>query len=128
VAPDALIGPGEAVRVKALLNPPPEPASPGAYDFARDSYFQRVGAVGFSLSEPMIVAGPRPPPLLGFAMGVNAARWALARRMIDDLGAREGGVAVAMTTGHEAWLQQDEVAAMRDSGLAHILSISGVHM
>jgi competence protein ComEC len=128
VAPDALIGPGESVRLKALLNPPPEPASPGAYDFARDSYFQSVGGVGFSLSEPLIIAGPKPPPLLGLQMSVNAARWSLARRIIDQLGPREGGIAVAMTTGHEAWLQPDEVQAMRDSGLAHILSISGVHM
>jgi competence protein ComEC len=128
VAPDALVGPGEAVRLKALLNAPPDPASPGAYDFARDSYFQAVGGVGFSLSEPMIIAGPKPPLLLGLQMAVNSARWSLARRMIDDLGPREGGIAVAMTTGHEAWLQTDEVQAMRDSGLAHILSISGVHM
>ena len=128
VAPDAVIGPGEAVRLRAIIGPPPEPASPGAYDFARDSYFQRVGAVGFSLSEPMIVGGPPPPWPLAVTLAVNAARWSLARRMIDDMGPREGGVAVAMTTGHEAWLSQDEVSQMRDSGLAHILSISGVHM
>ena len=128
VAPDAIIGPGEAVRLRAIIGPPPEPASPGAYDFARDSYFQRVGAVGFSLSEPMIVGGPEPPWPLRLQLAVNTARWSLARRMIDDMGPSEGGVAVAMTTGHEAWLSQDEVSSMRDSGLAHILSISGVHM
>ena len=128
VPPDAVIGPGEAVRLRAVIGPPPEPASPGAYDFARDSYFQGVGAVGFSLSEPMIVEGPKPPWPLGVKLAVNAARWSLARRMIDDMGSAEGGVAVAMTTGHEAWLSQDEVSQMRDSGLAHILSISGVHM
>ena len=128
VPPDAIIGPGEAVRLRAVIGPPPEPASPGAYDFARDSYFQRVGAVGFSLTEPMIVEGPRPPWPLRLQLAVNAARWSLARRMIDDMGPGEGGVAVAMTTGHEAWLSPDEVSSMRDSGLAHILSISGVHM
>jgi len=128
VPPDAITGPGEAVRLRAVAGPPPEPASPGAYDFARDSYFQRVGGVGFSLSEPMIVEGPQPPWPLRLKLAVNAARWSLARRMIDDMGSGEGGVAVAMTTGHEAWLSQDEVSSMRDSGLAHILSISGVHM
>ena len=128
VSPGSIIGPGEAVRLRAVIGPPPEPASPGAYDFARDSYFQRVGAVGFSLSEPMIVEGPKPPWPLSLQLAVNTARWSLARRMIDDMGPGEGGVAVAMTTGHEAWLTQDEVASMRDSGLAHILSISGVHM
>jgi ComEC/Rec2-related protein len=33
-----------------------------------------------------------------------------------------------MVTGHETWIERDDVDAMRDSGLAHILSISGLHM
>ena len=47
-----VIGPGAAVRMTALLNPPPPPAAPGAFDFARSAYFQGVG--GFS-------ATPTPP-------------------------------------------------------------------
>ncbi len=128
VGPDGLIGPGEAVRLRAIVGPPPDPASPGAYDFARDAFFQGVGGVGFTLDKPMIVAGPRPPAGLNVLMAVNAARWSLARRMIDDMGVATGGIAVAMTTGHEAWLQPADVQSMRDSGLTHILSISGVHM
>jgi competence protein ComEC len=111
-----------------MLGPPPDPASPGAYDFARDAWFQGIGAVGFVLSDPMVVEGPRPPRLLGVTIAVNAARWTLSRRIVDELGPRIGGVAAAMTTGHEAWLQDDDVQAMRDSGLSHILSISGAHM
>ena len=128
VGPTGLVGPGAFVRLRAVVGPPPPPASPGAYDFARDAFFNRIGGVGFALTQPQIVQGPRPPPLLGLAMAVNAARWSLARRMVDDLGPREGGVAVAMTTGHEAWLNPDDVNAMRNAGLTHILSISGVHM
>lgn len=128
VGPDALVGPGEAVRLKAILGPPPDPASPGAYDFACDAFFQRIGGVGFSLSDPLVVRGPEPPWLLKAKMSVNAVRWSLSRRIVEDLGTRSGGVAAAMTTGHEAWLDPDDVQAMRDSGLAHILSISGVHM
>lgn len=128
VGPDAMIGPGAYVRLRAILNPPPGPASPGAYDFARDAFFQRVGGVGFALGEPAIVAGPAPPRGLDLTMKVNAARWSLARRLIDRLGERTGGVAAAMVTGHEAWLQRADEEAMRASGVAHILSISGVHM
>jgi competence protein ComEC len=128
VSPSSLIGPGEAVRLRALLNGPPGPASPGAYDFARDSFFQRIGGVGFSLSDPAIISGRAAPWGLRALMAVNAARWSLARRIIDDMGVERGGVAVAMTTGHEAWLDPDQVQAMRDAGLSHILSISGVHM
>lgn len=39
-----------------------------------------------------------------------------------------GGFAAAMVTGHQAFVAPDLVEDMRDSGLAHILSISGLHM
>ena len=61
-------------------------------------------------------------------MRVNAARWALTRRIVDTLGPETGGLAAAMTTGHEAFIPKAEVDDLRAAGLAHIISISGVHM
>lgn len=124
VAPE----PGEAVRLFAILNPPPAPASPGAYDFGRNAFFQGMGGVAFGLGETRPAYLPIPPWRLRAAMWVNGVRYALARRIVARQGERAGGVAAAMTTGHEAWLDPDEVDVMRDSGLAHILSISGLHM
>ena len=40
--------PGDAVRLKATLSPPPGPALPGDYDFARAAWFQALGAVGYA--------------------------------------------------------------------------------
>src|SRR5437667_173375 len=40
---------GSFVEFKARLSPPLEPLRPGGYDFARDMYFQRIGASGFAL-------------------------------------------------------------------------------
>ena len=71
---------------------------------------------------------PPPPWRLRLMMKVNAARYALAERIVARLGPRVGGVAAAMVTGHEAWIGREDLDAMRDSGLAHILSISGLHM
>ena len=124
VAPE----PGEAIRLFALLNPPPAPASPGAYDFGRNAYFQSMGGVAFSLSETRPAYLSSPPWTVRAAMAVNGLRYDLAKRIVARLGERTGGVAAAMTTGHEAWLDPAEVDVMRDSGLAHILSISGLHM
>jgi competence protein ComEC len=120
--------PGTAIRVAALVDPPPAPAAPGAYDFARDSYFQTIGAVGLALGEPRVIDLPRPPLGLRWDMGVNAWRWGLANKIIDRIGARYGGIVVSMTTGHEAWIRPEDLQSFRDSGLAHLLSISGVHM
>ena len=121
--------PGQAIRLRAMLNPPPPPASPGAYDFARDAFFDSVGGVGFALGEPRPLATSHTPPLrLLWQMRVNAMRWALTRRILDVLGPEEGGLAAAMVTGHEAFIPKAEVDNLRAAGLAHIISISGLHM
>lgn len=120
--------PGEAVRLFAILNPPPAPAAPGAYDFGRTAFFQRIGGVAFALGETRPADLEEAPRSLRMVMRINAMRFDLAQRIVSRQGERAGGVAAAMTTGHEAWLDPAEVDVMRDSGLAHILSISGLHM
>jgi len=120
--------PGSAIRLRAMIGPPPDPASPGAYDFARDAWFDRVGGVGFSLGPPEAAALSRPPWRLRMTMAINAARWRLAERIVARMGEASGGIGAAMVTGHEAWITPQQTEDMRASGLAHILSISGLHM
>jgi competence protein ComEC len=121
--------PGEPISLLAVINAPPPPASPGAYDFARDAYFDSVGGVGFALGTPATwETTQRPPWRLRWTMRVNAMRWALTQRIVDGLGARNGGLAAAMTTGHEAFIPKTQVDDLRAAGLAHIISISGLHM
>lgn len=120
--------PGTAVRLYGILNPPPSPASPGAYDFGRNAFFQGMGGTLFALGQTRPTVLPEPPWRVRMAMKINAARYALAQRIVARLGERTGGIAAAMTTGHETWIAREDLDAMRDSGLAHILSISGLHM
>jgi len=121
--------PGEPVSLLAVINAPPPPASPGAYDFARDAFFDSVGGVGFSLgSTSSWATTEQAPARLRLTMRINAMRWALTQRIIDTLGYGSGGLAAAMTTGHEAFIPKQQVDDLRIAGLAHIISISGVHM
>lgn len=120
--------PGEAIRLFGILNPPPAPASPGAYDFGRNAFFQGMGGVAFALGETRAADLAPPPWRLRLTMAVNGARYTLAERIVARLGERTGGIAAAMTTSHETWISQEDMDVMRDSGLAHILSVSGLHM
>jgi len=121
--------PGEPIRLLAEINAPPPPASPGAYDFARDAYFQSVGGVGFALGPVQTWTTDEVPPFrLRAAMRINAFRWSLTRKIVGALGVEEGGLAAAMTTGHDAFIPPQQVDDLRASGLAHITSISGLHM
>ncbi|WP_200341463.1 ComEC/Rec2 family competence protein [Rhodovibrio sodomensis] len=125
-APDVL--PGDRVRLLAVLSPPPEPAAPGAYDFARRAYFERLGAVGFALGRVERLA--RAP-----GAGPNAwdLWWAERRQTIAShvraaVPGRSGTVAAALMTGERGAIPDAVLQAMRDSGLAHLLAISGLHV
>jgi competence protein ComEC len=133
VSPDAVPGPGEAVRLTALLDPPPGPAAPGAFDFARDAWFERIGGVGLALKQPVMIDLPPPPLSIRAAQTLNRLRWRLARRLVGDIralgGAGEGaaGLAAAVTTSHQDWLPSEDADHLRASGLAHMLAIAGLH-
>ena len=55
---------GSFVTLRARLNPPLRPLRPGGYDFARDLYFQGIGATGFVLGRITTAAPPHPAGLL----------------------------------------------------------------
>lgn len=120
--------PGQAVHLKAMLGQPPPPAAPGSYDFARDAWFDSIGGVGFVIGDIEATRLDPPPWRLRLSMAVNVFRWRLAQRILAQMSPTSGGLGAAMVTGHEAWIAQDQTDAMRASGLAHIISISGLHM
>lgn len=120
--------PGTAVRALALINPPPPPASPGSYDFGRDAFYESIGGVGFALTPPEAINLAPPPSRLALDMKINAARWSLARQIVESMGPETGGLAAAMVMGNQAFIPREQIEHMRASGLAHLIAISGLHM
>ena len=123
--------PGDAVRLRATLRPPPMPALPGGYDFARMAWFQGLGATGYALAAAEIEAPP-----IGYAESVLRAVRLWLQRLRLDIGERiravvpgeTGAIAVSLITGERGGITDATNDAYRDSGLIHILSISGLHM
>ena len=120
--------PGNAVKVRALLGPPPEPVMPGGYDFARMSYYQGIGASGYSLSKPEIVDGSELPFDMKPRTALADLRATIGDRIIAVLPGQTGELAAALTMGKTAGLDESSLDDLRGSGLAHVTSISGMHM
>lgn len=120
---------GDTITAQARLLPPPEPARPGGYDFARDAFFRGIGAVG-SLSGRLAIAAPPSPPALvdRLAAGVENSRNALTDRIAAAFGGQAGAVAAALVTGKRGLIEEETNQALRAAGLYHIVSISGLHM
>ena len=123
--------PGDAVRLRATLRPPPMPALPGGYDFARMAWFQGLGATGYALAAAEIEAPPA-----GYAQSATRAVRLSLERLRLEIGERiravvpgeTGQIAVSLITGERGGITDATNDAYRDSGLIHILSISGLHM
>lgn len=111
---------GEVIGVRARLMPPPTASLPGGYDFAQRAWFDRIGAVGTVLGE--VSRAPRhgaaTPPL----------RVRLSAHIHGQIEGSPGGIAAALVTGDRGAISEADEEAMRRSGLAHLLSISGLHV
>jgi competence protein ComEC len=126
-APEAAAG--SAVKVRATLMPPSEPALPGDYDFGRQAWFAGIGAVGYSLSAPVVDANAGESPLdLRLWASVQRLRQGIGARIAAALPGERGAIATALVTGEPGGISEATNDAFRDSGILHILSISGFHM
>jgi competence protein ComEC len=120
--------PGEWLSLKAVLLPPPAPAMPGAYDFQRRAYFDRLGAVGFALGMPQRIAAPPGLGATWWRSAVEAVRATVTQRIRAALPEPTGAIAAALVTGATHAIPPEDAGAFRDAGLAHILVIAGLHM
>jgi competence protein ComEC len=121
--------PGDAIRLKATLAPPALPALPGDYDFARTAWFAGLGAVGYATTRPVSdTEAGEPPGMLRISASIEGVRQSIGARILAALPGEAGAIANALITGQRGGISQATNDAFRDSGLLHILSISGLHM
>ena len=114
--------PGDRVITDAVLLPPPTPVKPGGFDFARWLYFNQIGATGYTLKSMVKLKTGHEESWL------EDLRYRITERIVTALPGREGAVAAALITGERGKIPEEVNEIMRDSGLAHLLAISGLHL
>lgn len=117
-----LLTEGAVVRLRARLMPPAAPMLPGAHDFARSAWFSGLAATGSGLGYPEIVQAA--------SGGNRLAQWRreLSQHVRQQLAGTPGAIASAFATGDRGAIAEQDEEAMRDAGLTHLLSISGLHV
>lgn len=114
--------PGVRVIMTGHLSKSPGPAEPDGFDFQRHAWFQSIGAVGYTRIPALVLAPPTDGPMWA------RARHALSERVQAKLEGQVGAFAAAIMTGDRSAIEQETLDALRDSNLAHLLAISGLHM
>ena len=120
---------GSFVEVKASLEPPLQPLEPGSYDFARDLFFQGIGASGFVRGAMRVITTPAPQGVLARADAfVQRLRDAIDARIRAVLPGDDGAIAAMLIDGKRDVIAPNVYDALFVSGIGHVLSISGYHM
>jgi len=115
---------GQEVEVRALLEAPFPPAYPGAWDVQRASFFSGFGGYGFALGPATLLADAGG----GAGRRLEAFREGIVRRIRQALPGPEGAIAATLMTGISTAIPESDRAAFRDSGLAHLLAVAGLHI
>lgn len=116
---------GERVRVWAVLSPTAGPVEPGSFDFRRHSYFLGIGAAGYVRGGPDRLGRGGPPSA---ADRMERVREIIADRVGARLNGGAAGIATALLNGEPSAIPESDLVAMRQSGLQHLISISGLHV
>lgn len=116
-----VLHPGQTLEVPVVLMPARGPVATGAFDFGLRSYFEGLGAVGFASDEATVISTES----IGFIAHIRHQLNMALRQQMKPL---TGSVACALITGDRSGIPDKIRQQFADSGIAHILAISGLHL
>ena len=113
---------GAIISLRARLMPPAGAALPGAYNFARRAWFDGISATGTAIEAPRVLEVSR--------LSDPLADWQsqLSYHIQQQVSGSAGAIAATLATGDRGGISETDAEAMRRAGLAHLLSISGLHV
>ncbi|MBQ1612415.1 MAG: ComEC/Rec2 family competence protein, partial [Alphaproteobacteria bacterium] len=117
---------GKCVELVAEVAPVMKANLVGGYQPDRNLFFEKINGGGYVVSGVFEIDCSK--KLGFFTTNINKWRRKVTAMIAEKLPLEEASVASAIITGNRELMTQEQIAAYRDSGLAHFLSISGLHM
>ena len=122
---DGALQTGDAISVRALVRPPMPPSYPGAWDLQRDAFYAGLGASGYALGKAERTGQAVPSASMRL---MQRLRETIRARVVAVVPGAAGAVSVTLLTGASMAIPEVDHAAFRDSGLAHLLAVAGLHI
>ena len=143
--PEPTLIPGDLIGSVASLSPPSPPVIPHGYDFRRKAYFEGIGGVGYGLKPVKIIplnqheqihdAQTVQTESIDFTQmtsrlhtALTHYRYQLTNYIQNQIPGQSGAIMAALVTGDRSGITKETRDVFANSGLAHILAISGLHL
>ncbi|RYE10178.1 MAG: ComEC/Rec2 family competence protein [Hyphomicrobiales bacterium] len=119
------LSPGDVISGPFRFAPVPGPVYPGGFDTQFHAYFDGIGAYGNATRPPVIVStGSETAP----AHVIDAVRRGISARVDAELPQPSAGIARAIINGDQSAVTDEAREVMATAGIAHVLSVSGLHL
>ncbi len=119
---------GRFVSGSLRLFPLLTPVAPGGYDHARSQWLRGIGATGRVLNSLEVDKQRSAGPILEVKHRLEVLRELIGGRISQALPGDVGAFATALVTGDRSSVSASTTSSLQASGLAHVISISGLHM
>jgi len=119
------LAPGDVIRATVRFYAVPGPVVPNGFDSQFHAFFDGIGAYGNTTDTVVRVAtGSSSAP----ERIIDGIRRGIAARIDADLAQPTAGIARALITGDQSAVSDEARETMAAAGLAHVLSVSGLHL
>ncbi len=115
---------GDLIQTRVLLEPFKTPYFSNGYDKSFQNYFKGIGGGGYAASNLKILKTNQHN---NSEQNIKILRQIIAKKILDQTDKKAGGIAVALLVGSKNFINKNILNDVRRSGLAHLLSISGLH-
>lgn len=116
---------GDQIKLSAKLFPLKTAPSEYAYDFARVAYYQKISATGFATSK---VTLHKKAEARKFQEYIESFRQYIYENLQCNIKKPHADIVSALLIGKKDGIDQKTMDAIRDSGIAHLFAISGLHL
>ena len=119
------LSPGDVIEGPFRFAPVPGPIYPGGFDTQFHAYFDGIGSYGNTTQPPVILqAGSETTP----EHVIDAVRRGISARIDIALTQPAAGIARAIVNGDQSAVTDEARDVMSSAGIAHVLSVSGLHL
>jgi ComEC/Rec2-related protein len=114
---------GDLIETKVILEPFTDPYFRASYDAKFNNYFKGIGAKGFAASNFQILEKQNKKVFFQ----AQLLRKNIANKILNKTDEENGAIAVALIVGDRSFISKENLTIIRNSGLAHLIAISGLH-
>ncbi len=119
---------GQCVELVAQTFPLIHPSDKNQYQFDRKLYFEGIHSLGYSFTDAYVVECPTEENNFQLSNFIHDMRQKIIKKIQNIMGEKEGAVAIALIAGDRQFIDKALNEQYQNSGLAHFLAISGLHM